>query len=624
MSSTANQYKGCCALAAALSGARWMVALALLLILPAFVGQSRAAGAPKPNFIVILIDDMGWADVGCNGSKFYQTPNIDRLAKDGMRFTDGYAACPVCSPTRASIMTGKYPARLHLTDWLPGRGDKPDQRLARPIINQQLPLEEVTIAEALKPAGYVTASIGKWHLGGEGFSPTAQGFDVNVGGYAAGSPANYFYPYANKQGAIPGLSNGQPGEYLTDRLTAEAERFIGQNKDKPFFLYLPHYAVHIPLKAKQEYLARYQNSGKPGEQTNAIYAAMMQSVDESVGRITRKLEELHLADHTVVFFTGDNGGLCTAEGPNTPATSNAPLRAGKGYLYEGGVREPWIVKWPGVVKPGGVCTTPVCSIDIFPTILEMAGLKVAGQGIDGVSFVPLLKDPRVALKRDALYWHYPHYSNQGGKPGGAIRAGDFKLIEFYEEGRVELYNLKDDLSENRNLAGEMPDKVRQLEKKLDDWRIATQAQMMMPNPDYRPNPQAANGIIALPAKCADLHGTSIRYEPEPHQNTIGGWTQVEDWVGWDFEVTKPGVFRLVIQQGCASGDGGSEVTFAIGEQRITTTVVETGGTRNFIERPLDVFKLDRPGRYTLTVKPKARVNRAIMELRSVTLRPVDL
>ena len=583
---------------------------------------TAAPAAERPlNFVVMLIDDLGWADVGCNGSKFYQTPNIDKLAGDGMRFTDGYAACPVCSPTRASIMTGRYPARLHLTDWLPGRGDKPDQRLARPTINQQLPLDEITIAEALKPAGYVSASIGKWHLGGEGFSPPQQGFDVNVGGYEAGSPADYFHPYKNQRGAMPGLSGGRQGEYLTDRLAAEAERFIEQSKDKPFFLYFPHYAVHIPLKAKQEYVARYHSSGKPGKQTNAIYAAMIQSVDESVGRLVRKLEKLNLADRTVIFFTSDNGGLCTLEGPNTPATSNAPLREGKGYLYEGGIREPWIVKWPGVVKPGGVCDTPVCTIDLYPTILQMAGVKAAGQGIDGLSLVPLLKDPKAPFKRDALYWHYPHYSNQGGKPGGAIRSGDFKLIEFYEQGRVELYNLKQDLQESRNLAEEMPGKVQQLEKKLDDWRIATKAQMMMPNPDYHANPQAADGVITLPARHADLHGTMVRYEPQPHKNTIGYWTRVEDWVSWDFKVSKPGAFRLVIEQGCGTGNGGSEVEFAIGDQAITTTVVETGGFQNFIIRELDLFRLNKAGRYTLTVKPKMKASKAVMDLRSVVLRP---
>ncbi|MHB8519181.1 MAG: sulfatase [Limisphaerales bacterium] len=443
---------------------------------------ARAAEPPKPNFVFILIDDMGWADVGCNGSTFYRTPNIDRLARQGRRFTDAYAACPVCSPTRASILTGRYPARLHLTDWLPGRPDRPDQKLLRPKIVQHLPLEEVTLAEALKPGGYVSASIGKWHLGGEGFLPPDQGFDVNIAGNASGSPSSYFPPYRK-----PALPDGPPEEYLTDRLTTEAEKFIETNKDRPFFLYLAHYAVHIPLAAKRELIAKYQRRHPGGgSQTNYLYAAMVESVDDSVGRIVRKLDELKLSDRTVVFFTSDNGGLSVKEGPHTPSTSNAPLRAGKGYLYEGGIREPLMVKWPGAVRPGSVCRVPVCSVDFYPTILEMAGVTPpTDRALDGVSLTPLLKRTGT-WSRDALYWHYPHYSNQGGKPGGTIRAGDFKLIEFYEDDHLELYNLRDDIGEKHNLAIGMADKARELQRKLAAWRSRVNAQMPTPNPDYRP------------------------------------------------------------------------------------------------------------------------------------------
>lgn len=466
----------------------WRVFLiSLLAIVPVAVAAERPNR--PPNFVFILIDDLGWADVGCFGSTFYKTPNIDRLAARGLRFTDAYAACPVCSPTRASILTGKYPARLRLTDWLPGRRDMPSQKLMRPLFRQELPLSEITLAEALKPAGYVSASIGKWHLGGAGFGPEQQGFDVNIAGNHAGSPARYFFPYTNRNGSIPSLEKARPGEYLTDRLTSEAETFIEQNCSRPFFLYLAHYAVHIPLAAKPELVTAYQGPARPGQsQTNAIYAAMIQSVDESVGRLLRKLEELRIAENTVVIFMSDNGGLSVKEGPNTPATSNAPLRAGKGYLYEGGIREPLIVLWPGVIQPGRVCRVPVSSVDFYPTFLEMAGLKATSH-IDGASLVPVLKQTG-ELTREALYWHYPHYSNQGGRPGAAIRQGDFKLIEFYEDDHVELYNLAQDLGETNNLATRQPEKAAELKQKLADWRSRVDVQMMRPNPEYRPPPGA--------------------------------------------------------------------------------------------------------------------------------------
>jgi arylsulfatase A len=446
---------------------------------------AKAPAQPKPNFVFILIDDLGWTDLGCYGSTFYRTPNLDRLAREGMRFTNAYAACPVCSPTRASIMTGKYPARLRLTDWLPGRGDLPSHKLSRPPLLQELPLEEQTLAEKLKSAGYVSASIGKWHLGGKSFAPEKQGFDLNVAGDHTGTPASYFFPYQNQRGSIPGLEKGEQGEYLTDRLTSEAERFIEKNQDKPFFLYLPHYAVHTPLVAKPQLLAKYQGEAKPGQlHNNPVYATMVESMDESVGRIVKKLEALGLADRTIIFFTSDNGGLAAKEGPNTPATDNSPLRQGKGYLYEGGIRVPWIVKWPGGVKPGSLCHTPVSSVDFHPTILEIAGIQRSQQTIDGVSIAPLLKQTG-GLKRDILYWHYPHYSNQGGKPGAVVRQRDLKLIEFYEDNRLELYDLKQDLGEKDNLADRMPRKAAELQKKLAAWRKAVNAQMMTPNSQYQ-------------------------------------------------------------------------------------------------------------------------------------------
>ena len=450
--------------------------------------ESRAT--ERPNIVFILADDLGWKDLGCYGSTFYKTPNLDRLAKQGVRFTDAYATCPVCSPTRASILTGKYPARLHLTDWLPGRPDRPDQKLSRPAFLKHLPLEEQTLAEALREDGYISASIGKWHLGAAGFEPEKQGFALNVGGTGSGSPETYFFPYRVKREMLPRLEDGKKGEYLTDRLTDEAIKFIEQNQRKPFFLYLPHFAVHIPLNAKAELIEKYKGAAKPGDgQTNAVYAAMIESLDESVGRILEKLEQLKIAENTIVFFTSDNGGLSSVEGPGR-STSNAPLRDGKGYLHEGGIRVPLLVKWPCVTQSGSLCKAAVSSIDYFPTILEMARQNSKGrdanQGkseVDGVNLVPLLKEQTNSIPR-ALYWHYPHYSNQGGKPGGAIREGDFKVIEDYETGRLELYNLKEDLSEKNNLAKGNPQKANQLEQKLDLWRRNVKAQMMLPNPDF--------------------------------------------------------------------------------------------------------------------------------------------
>ena len=436
------------------------------------VGSARAA--PKRlNVVFFLIDDMGWTDAGCYGSTLYETPNIDRLAAQGMRFTDAYAACPVCSPTRASIMAGKYPARLKITNY----GSKP------------LPLEEVTVAEAFKEAGYTAFFAGKWHIGGKPeFWPEHQGFDINKGGNGTGSPSGgYFSPYKN-----PRLESGPAGEYLTDRLTDESLKFLDAHRDKPFFLYLSHYAVHTPLQAKKPVIAKYEaklkkrppkgpllrDEGPRAEtglvQRNTTFAAMVESVDDSVGRVMRKLGELGIADHTAIVFMSDNGGLSTlVKGrglSKNPPTCNLPLRAGKGWLYEGGIREPMIVKWPAVTKPGATCSVPVTSTDFYPTLLEMAGLPLRPkQHVDGISFASLLKGAR-SLPRKAIYWHYPHHHGSGSVPSGAVRAGDWKLIEFYEEKRIELYNLKDDIGETKDLAEAMHAKRRELTALLDGWR----------------------------------------------------------------------------------------------------------------------------------------------------------
>jgi arylsulfatase A-like enzyme len=601
-----------------------MLRLALSAIaLLALLGPGPARAAEKLNVILILADDLGWADLGCYGSKYHKTPHLDRLAASGVRFTDAYAACPVCSPTRASLLTGRYPQRYSLTDWLPGRPDRPDQKLIRPKINQQLPLEEVTLAEALKPAGYVSGHVGKWHLGGKGFGPEQQGFDLNIAGDQTGTARSYFAPFESKDGTfMPGLEKAPDGEYLTDRLTAEAEKFIDANRERPFFLYLAHYAPHIPLKAKPELVAKYK-AGKHGEQGNPNYAAMLESLDDGVGRLLKKLDDLKLADRTLVLFMSDNGGLATLEGSNMAPTFNGPLREGKGYLYEGGIRVPLIVRWPGVTKAGTTCGVPVSSIDFFPTALEACGVKSEAK-VDGVSLVPLLKGGALKRKGAAdLYWHYPHYANQGSRPGGAVRLGDYKLIEFYENGRRELYHLRNDVSESRNLIADRPDVAKELAAMLDAWRKDVGARMMTPNPDYVPNPQAKDGTIALPGRTAEVHGTQLRYEPLPHKDTLGFWTRADDWASWEFTVTKPGTFTVEVLQGCGKGQGGSEVEAAVGDQVLKFAVEDTGHFQNFKAREVGTVRIDKAGRHTLALKATKKAAAAVMDVRSVTLRPVD-
>ncbi len=462
--------------------ARILIAFAALLLAPltVFPAGEKSAPAHKPNIIFILADDLGWTDLGCFGSRFYETPNLDRLASQGMRFTDAYSSCTVCSPSRASILTGQYPARLHITDWISGH-IRPKAKLRVPDWTQYLPFETMNIAKALKSAGYISASIGKWHLGGETYYPDKQGFDLNIAGTHAGQPLTYFAPY--KIETLQEDPDGQP--YLTDRLTAEALKFIEKNKGRPFFLYLPHFAVHTPLMAKPEVLKKYQMKADPkAPQNNPTYAGMIEGVDDSVGAILRKLAELKLADNTIVIFTSDNGGLLGSGKKNI--TSNVPLRAGKGSAYEGGVRVPLIIKWPGVTKSGSVSAVPVIGADFYPTMLDMVGAaNDARHVVDGESMEPLLRRTG-ALKREAIYWHYPHYHPGGANCYGAIREGDYRLIEFYEDNHVELYHLKNDIGEQQNLAAKLPDKAAALRQKLHEWRQRVGAQMPSPNPNYDP------------------------------------------------------------------------------------------------------------------------------------------
>lgn len=437
-----------------------------------------AWAATKTNFVFILADDFGWRDLACYGNRYFSTPNLDRLALQGARFTNAYAACPVCSPTRASILTGKYPVRTGVTDWIPGRPSDPKGPITTPLTATELKLAETTIAERLKPAGYRSASIGKWHLGGAGFLPTDQGFDVNIGGNQSGSPPRspkpYFGPFE-----LPNLKVG-PGEFLTEKLTEAAVGFIEQHKANPFLVYLPHYTVHIPLGAPEAKVARHRDQANG--RYNPVYAAMVESLDDSVGQVLQAIDRAGVDDRTMVVFFSDNGGLRFEGKTREPVTDNSPLRAGKGHLYEGGIREPLIVRYPGVVKAGLVIDTPVSSVDFYPTFCDTAG--VSPGDVDGVSLLPLLRGHRLSPR--LLFWHYPHYSNQGGEPGSAIRDGDWKLIEFHKDGRRELFNLKDDEGEKVNLVESRPDIARKLGGELDAWIKTTGAIMPAKNPDADP------------------------------------------------------------------------------------------------------------------------------------------
>ncbi len=448
------------------------------------------------NFVFILADDLGYMDVGAyNPDTFYETPNIDRLADEGVRFTQGYAAAPVCSPTRASIMTGLYPSRMATTDYF---GAPQPDRVSRhwtrnkPLLparyEPQLPHDEVTVAEALSAAGYRTFWAGKWHLGGEGSYPEDHGFEVNRGGWEAGGPygrGNYFVPYDN-----PRLEDGPEGEHMPARLAAETVRFIGENQDQPFITFLSFYSVHTPLMARPDLQEKYEAKpasptmwGTEGDrqvrltQDHAVYAAMVEAMDQAVGTVLAALDELDLVRNTMVIFTSDNGGLSTSEGH---PTSNLPLRAGKGWMYEGGIREPLLMRWPALLKGGRVEDTPVTSPDFMPTLLQIARLPEP-DFTDGVSLLPLLIERR-APERD-LYWHYPHYGNQGGSPSSAVRRGDWKLIRFYEDGREELYDLAADVSERENHASNQPEIRNELSEALDTWLDQVNARLPTPNSD---------------------------------------------------------------------------------------------------------------------------------------------
>ncbi|MDB6023845.1 MAG: hypothetical protein JWM68_68 [Verrucomicrobiales bacterium] len=451
---------------------------------------SPAASRP-PNVVLILADDLGWSDLGCYGGDLVETPNIDRLASEGVRFTDCYSASPVCSPTRASILTGKHPARLHMTTWFEATLQSAgNQKLVPPVAIGNLPLEEKTIAAVLHDAGYVTALVGKWHLGDASHYPEGFGFDANIGGTHWGAPETYFFPYrgSNTWGDgfryVPHLEFGNTNEYLSDRLTDEAMRVIDDAKAKPFFLYLAHHAPHTPVEAKPEYVERYAEKLKANpslHHRNAKYAAMIQSLDDSVGRVLAKLKACGAEENTLVIFTSDNGGYI-GRWDKQQVTDNYPLRSGKGSLYEGGIRVPLIVRCPGVTHAGKVCSAPVISTDLYSTIAAAANLK--NTSADGTSLLPFLKNEKGSQAREELFFNFPHYYQTTG-PVSAVRAGDWKLLEYYEDKHAELYNLNLDPSEKKDLSTTMPEKTEELKLLLHDWLKNVGAQSPASNPDYK-------------------------------------------------------------------------------------------------------------------------------------------
>ena len=459
--------------------------VASLALAPA---SARAADPrAKPNIVFILADDLGWTDLACQGSKYYETPNIDRLAGGGMRFTNGYSCGPNCQPTRAALMSGQYGPRTGV--YTVGKTSRFDtsQRPLVPVPNvNELPLNKVTVAEALKKAGYATGMFGKWHLGNGPHDPARQGFDEVLV-----SNGKHFDFDTKPPLELPS------GTYLADYLTDRAVGCIEANKDRPFFLYLPHFAVHAPHQAKADLIARFKGKPPAGGHKDPTYAAMIASVDESVGRVVRKLDELKLAEDTLVLFSSDNGGVggYLAAGVKTTdgITSNAPLRGGKGMLYEGGIRVPWIARWPGRIREGSTSAEPILSVDLYPTLLEIAGSgRESGDPLDGKSLAPLLfGDGKEKLHRDGLFWHFPGYLGAGKDrwrttPAGAVRSGDWKLIEFFEDGRTELYNLVDDPGERKDMAKERPEKFTEMNDRLHAWRASVEAPMPARKPDAKP------------------------------------------------------------------------------------------------------------------------------------------
>lgn len=613
-----------------------LLLLGLLLTLLASP-SAQAAGTP-PNFVILLADDLGINDLGCYGRKDQRTPRLDKLASEGVRFTSAYSAQSVCSPSRAALLTGQSPARLNITSFLPGRADRSSQRLLAPALNSHLPEGVRTIAELLKPAGYASIAIGKWHLGGKDHLPTAHGF------------GEYFPGKANPGAESPQGGKGELGQ--ADR----AVRFIAENKDKPFLLYMAFDNPHVPQAASKNLIAANAGSFNP------LNAAVVSSLDTAVGRILDALEAAGVAQNTFVVFASDNGGLHVPELRDAPPTHNTPFRAGKGFVYEGGIRVPLIVRFPGRLAVREI-SAPVVLGDLCPTLCALAEVP-APKVLDYEDLSPLLFDSKpTGADPRVLAWHQPHYMNQGSKPGGILREGDWKLIEQYEDGSLELYNLAKDPGETTDLAAAEPAKVAAMRGKLEAWRRSVGAKPMRPNPDFdratweacyvttdpsRLAPAATaeammeplrawrhamddksketaagpNELIYLEARDAKAQGQKLKYEDAPQKDTLGFWVNPADTASWNFRAAKGGTYRVTVLQGCGKGSGGSKVALETSQGACEFTVEETGHFQRFIAREVGRLTLTA-GENTLTVRPIKKAGGAVMDLRRVILERVE-
>jgi arylsulfatase A-like enzyme len=599
---------------------------ALLALVPA------AAQEAPPNFVILFADDLGINDLGCFGRKDQNTPNLDKLASEGARFTQAYAAASVCSPSRAALMTGQSPARLKITTFLTGRSDRASHRVLGASLNYNLPNGVQTIAQLLKPKGYASAAVGKWHLGGKGHQPTDHGFD------------EYFPGRANPGAESPQGGKGELGQ------ADFAAKFIEKNKAKPFFLYLAFDNPHIPLAAPAKSIEANAKSFHP------TYAAIVESLDTAVGRVLKALEDQGVAKNTFVVFASDNGGVHISELKESPATFNAPSRAGKGFLYEGGIRTPLIVRYPARLAPA-VISEPVVLGDLCPTICALAKVP-APTTLDFQDISPLLFEQK-PLNRP-LFWHQPHYMNQGGKPAGVAREGEWKLIEQYEDGSLELYNLAKDPSETTDLAAAEPARVAALRGKLEAWRRSVGAEPIKANANFgralwedcfvktdvsklqalptseamRPlladwrkamndaTTEGANSLIFLEARDAQVKATKMKYEEPPQKDTLGFWVNAEDTASWTFQAPKAGTYRVTVLQGCGKGNGGSIVALDTKQGSCEFTVEETGHFQRFVPREVGKLTLVA-GENTLTVRPVKKAKAAVMDLRRVILERVE-
>ena len=599
---------------------------ALLALAPA------SAQETPPNFVILFADDLGINDLGCFGRKDQNTPNLDKLAADGARFTQAYAAASVCSPSRAGLLTGQSPARLKITTFLTGRTNRASHRVLGASLNYNLPNGVQTIAQLLKPKGYASAAVGKWHLGGKGHQPTDHGFD------------EYFAGKANAGAESPMGGKGELGQ------ADYAVKFIERNKAKPFFLYLAFDNPHIPLAAPAKAIEANAKSFHP------TYAALIESLDTAVGRVLKALEAQGLAKNTFVVFASDNGGVHISELKESPPTYNATSRAGKGFVYEGGIRTPLIIRYPALLKPA-VISEPVVLGDLCPTICALAKVALPTT-LDFQDISPVLFEQK-PLNRP-LFWHQPHYMNQGGKPAGVAREGEWKLIEQYEDGSLELYNLAKDPSETTDLAAAEPARVAALRGKLEAWRRSVGAEPIKANPDFGralwedcfvkmdvtklqalPTSEAmrplladwrkamndattagSNTLIFLEARDAQVKATKMKYEDLPQKDTLGFWVNVEDTASWTFQAPKAGTYRVTVLQGCGKGNGGSVVALDTPQGSCEFTVEETGHFQRFVPREVGKLTLVA-GENKLTVRPLKKAKSAVMDLRRVILERVD-